>query len=75
MARKNIEPITGSSNVIVENWTTCDRGVRISIGVLPVNFDNHCRSPIADCRFDSRRRVNSDVLTVSSVRRLSDREV
>jgi len=35
--RKSITPIQGSSNVIVENWNSYDRGVRVSIGLLPAD--------------------------------------
>lgn len=38
--RKNIEPIKGNANVVVENWTTYDRGVRMSISILPADTNN-----------------------------------
>jgi hypothetical protein len=36
--RERGTPIQGSSNVIIENWKTYDRGVKISIGMLGPDF-------------------------------------
>ncbi len=39
--RENVEPMQPSSNVLIENWRFCDRGARVSIGLMRPDFKSN----------------------------------